>query len=126
MQSFVVRTMVAVVALAWMIPQAARSNNDKCVIIAEITVDAVKLRATQVCIVTAHPLTCAVAAALETSAGDGLARAGTRAGCTWAVQKVGRIMKVTIKANGAKPAAQARRAELEIKKSKEFKVQPRQ
>jgi hypothetical protein len=116
------RPMFALAALAWVVPQAARCD-DKCEVVAEITVEAVKLHAARGCL-TGSPLSCVVAAALETAAGDGLAKDGVTAGCKWTVKKVDDLMKVTIKADGAKPAEQARRARQELKQVKEFKFRP--
>lgn len=96
--------------------------DDGCQIFGAIAVEAVKAKATEACVITKHPVACAIAAALNTAAGDGLAKMGSTAGCEWTVRKVGELLKVTIKAD-AKNAGEARKAELELKKAKGYTAQ---
>ncbi|MCX7590085.1 MAG: hypothetical protein N2255_00500 [Kiritimatiellae bacterium] len=109
----------AILLLATCIPSV--KADEKCEIFGEIAVEAVKLRATQVCVLTKHPVACAIAAALESAAGNGLAKMGTTAGCEWLVEKSGTMMKITIRASGKNNVEEARKAEAELRKAKEYK-----
>jgi hypothetical protein len=117
-----VRGSITVLAVAFVLANGPTAQaGGGCELFGEIAVEAVKAKATEACVVTKHPVACAVAAALNTAAGDGLAKKGTTAGCEWAVEKVGDLLKVTIKAD-AKHAAEAKKAEVELKKAKGYKV----
>jgi hypothetical protein len=101
----------------------AAKGGDGCQLFGEIAVEAVKARATQVCVVSGHPVACAIAAALNTAAGDGIAKHLVTESCDWTVERVGNVLKVTIKADD-KHAETAKKAQEELKKAKEYHEKP--
>ena len=113
-------TMTAAVALVAAIANgpAARAD-DKCKVVAEITVEAVAKGSMAVCLRSAHPGVCAVATILNQSeAAKSLSKTLTEKGCEFLVEKVGNSFRVTM--TGKKADVDA--AVKDLKASKDVKV----
>ncbi len=73
---------------------------------------------------TGNPVACEIAAAAQDVATAALARKGVTAGCEWVVEKVDNAIRIRVQAD-AKGAAEARKAQDALEKSKDVRFKAR-
>jgi len=106
------------------VPPPPAVADDKCSLVAEVTVAAVKSGSLQICTKTGHPVACAIAAAANSVAGEAaasVAKKGVEAGCEWAVEKIGNAIRVKVDAP-KKNEKQLNQTKDELQKSKDLKL----
>jgi hypothetical protein len=113
-----------VVGGALFLAGAKSRASEGCSLFAEVSVEAVKQGSLQVCVRTGHPVACAIAAASRDTATSGVAKKGVTAGCDWLVEKVGKFIRIRVKA-GAMKAAEVGKTKDALKKSKDIRWRER-
>jgi hypothetical protein len=95
--------------------------SDECRLFAEVSVAAIKSGSMVVCLRSASPVACAVAAASRDAATSGVAKKGLSAGCDWAVERVGRLVRIRITGR----RKEAEKAKEELSRAKELRWRER-
>lgn len=65
--------------------------------VGQVSVEAIKYGAALKCLTTGNPLACSISHALNSAAGNGLAKRGVTQGCRWTVKTSGRYLRIIIK-----------------------------
>jgi hypothetical protein len=91
--------MAFVIAMECSFPQPAKADNDKCTVVAEISVEAVAQGSLVVCTRSAHPGVCAVAAFLQSDAAKNVTKYAVTKSCEFVVERTGKVYRVTVTGN---------------------------
>jgi hypothetical protein len=94
---------------------------DGCELAAEVAVSAVQAKAFQACKTSKNKLVCAIAVAVSDAAGGTALKKGAADSCSFVVEKVGDLVKITVKAD-TKDAATVKAAKEELEGTKQVKV----
>jgi hypothetical protein len=80
-------------------PRPGRADDEEvCRVVAEVTVFGVEQGAFAACVVTRHPVACAISAAAESVAVQEVAKEGITRSCTWSVKRIKDRIRIEIEA----------------------------